>query len=130
MINPSDLTILYVDDEIPNLQLFELMFNDDFRVVTALSGQEGLEKLQNEQSSVVVVVSDMRMPGMNGVEFVKKAKEIFKREVAYFILTGFGRNPEIEKALKEHVIHRLFTKPFDRDEVRGAISDWHTNVRA
>ena len=130
MINPPDLTILYVDDEIPNLQLFELMFNDDYRVVTAISGEEGLEKLQDEHSSIIVVVSDMRMPGMNGVEFVKKAKEKYNGKIAYFILTGFGRNPEIETALKEHVIQRFFTKPFDRDEVRGAITDWRVKIGA
>lgn len=130
MTNQSDLTILYVDDEMPNLQLFELMFNDDYRVVTAVSGQQGLEKLQDEHQSIIVVVSDMRMPGMNGIEFIKKAKEKYNGKIAYFLLTGFGRNKEIEEALREHTIQHFFTKPFNREEVRGAISDWRMKIGA
>lgn len=128
MSKQSEPTILYVDDEMPNLQLFELMFKNEYRVLTAISGQEGLEKLQVEHQNIIVVVSDMCMPGMNGIEFIKKAKEKFNGKIAYFILTGFGRNTEIEEALRKHTIQHFFTKPFNRDEVRVAISDWRMKI--
>ncbi len=125
MTEAKDITILYVDDEQPNLQLFELMFNEQYQVLTASSGQEGLEVLKFAHNKIIVVVSDMRMPGMNGVEFIKAAKKEYNGNIAYFILTGFGRNPEIEAAIESKLIERFFLKPFDVDEMRQEIEAWY-----
>ena len=59
-------TILYVDDEDVNLMLFELNFKKKFNVLTALNGEKGLEILK-DNNNVEVVISDMKMPGMNGI---------------------------------------------------------------
>jgi two-component system response regulator (stage 0 sporulation protein F) len=70
----KDITILYVDDEQVNLRIFEINFRKRYNVITAVSGEQGLEKLE-ENGDIIVVVSDMKMPGMNGIEFIKKARE-------------------------------------------------------
>ncbi|HCX99748.1 MAG TPA: two-component system response regulator, partial [Bacteroidales bacterium] len=62
------ISVLYVDDEPINLRLFELNFKNAFNVTTALSGFDGLEILKNNPD-IPVVVSDMRMPKMDGIEF-------------------------------------------------------------
>ncbi|MBN2275511.1 MAG: response regulator [Bacteroidales bacterium] len=112
-------TLLYVDDEPLNLQLFAFNFRNKFNVRTAESGQAGLDILKNE-SSVSVVISDMKMPGMNGIEFIQKAKAKFP-EIICFILTGYDITDEILLALKDKLIHKYFRKPFDMKEVEKAI---------
>ena len=102
-----DVSILYVDDEEVNLFLFEKSFEGKYTIHTAKSGTEGLEKLEKHKGEIIVVISDMRMPEMNGIEFITKAKENFKN-IAYFILTGYAHDNEIETALNTGLIQKFF----------------------
>ncbi len=120
-ITMKEITILYVDDEEINLFLFESSFSSDYRVYTAISPSQGLEKLKGKEG-IIVVISDMRMPEMNGIEFIKRARQLHP-EIAYFILTGFSFNEEIEDALSNEVIHEFFTKPFDKKKIKHAIEE-------
>ena len=120
MIDMKKDTVLFVDDEEINLFLFEKTFERDFEVLTALSGLEGLEKLKENEKRIKVVISDMRMPSMNGLEFVEKVKKNFV-EIECFILTGYGHNKELEAAVENNLIDRLFSKPFDYDSIKNAI---------
>lgn len=104
-------TILYIDDEEINIFLFQRNFRSYFEIVTAHTGQEGLQKLR-EHASIRAVISDMRMPGMSGVEFVQEAKREFP-EKPYFILTAFNAHDEIDEAMKAGLITATFAKPFD-----------------
>lgn len=122
MIDSKEIAILYVDDEEVNLFLFQTNFEGTYPVFTANSGEEGLRELQEHDDKIIVVISDMKMPGMNGVEFIRKAKEIHSN-IVYFILTGYASNEEIEGALEERVIHQWFSKPFDMDKIEEAIQE-------
>jgi CheY-like chemotaxis protein len=95
---PNRITLLYVDDEDINLFLFEKSFSSLYNVITANSGEEGLMKLANYSNDIIVVITDMRMPGMDGIMFIRKAKETFNN-IAYYVLTAFNYNDEINKAL-------------------------------
>lgn len=117
-----EITVLYVDDEEVNLFLFEKMFESTYNVFTASSGPEGLEKLAMYKEEIIVVISDMRMPEMNGIEFIKKASHQFKN-IIYFILTGYAHNQEIEESLNSGLIQRFFTKPYEVNEIETAISE-------
>ncbi len=121
MENTSDITILYVDDESMNLFLFEKSFESYYTIITAISGEEGLKKLQDRADEIIVVISDMRMPGMSGIEFIQKAREQHSN-IAYFILTGFEFNEEINQALEAKMIHKFFTKPFNIDEIKAEVN--------
>lgn len=112
--------ILYVDDEPINLMLFDNMFKRHYRILTADSGRKGLDLLKN--NSVRVVFSDMKMPGMNGIEFIEKAKAIFP-DIVFFILTGFNITQEIKSALDRKLIHNYFQKPFNSVEIEKAIEN-------
>lgn len=116
------ITILYVDDEDVNLFLFERTFESTYKVITAKSGNEGIKKLHDHKDEIIVVISDMRMPEMNGIEFITKAKSKFSN-IAYFILTGFAQNDEIDVALKTGLIRKFFTKPYELSEIKDAISE-------
>lgn len=115
----DNVTLLYVDDEPINLTVFELNFRKKFKVIVAESGEEGLVKLEGNKD-IIVVISDMKMPGMNGIEFIKKAKVDFLN-IAYFILTGFDITNEISEALNDNLIQKYFRKPFNVNEISDAI---------
>jgi two-component system, response regulator, stage 0 sporulation protein F len=118
--NKNKITVLYVDDEPINLYLFErVLKRKNYHVITALSGYEALETLK-KNDDIPVVVSDMRMPGMDGVEFIKQAKKHYPDKV-FFILTGFDLTPEISNAMEENLIEKYMQKPFDQHEMDHSI---------
>jgi response regulator RpfG family c-di-GMP phosphodiesterase len=117
----NKITLLYVDDEVLNLTLFKLNFKKEYNVLTAESGEDGLSILK-ENNLISAVISDMKMPEMNGVEFIRTAKNMFP-EIPYFILTGFDINEEIADALNEKVIEKYFRKPFNKREIEDAINE-------
>ena len=111
--------ILYVDDEVINLQLFEINFCGKYEVLTADRGMKALEILANNLD-VVVVVSDMKMPHMDGLEFIKRAKERHPN-IKFYILTGFEITKEIQEAINSKIILKYFMKPFNISEIDAAI---------
>lgn len=114
------ITLLYVDDEPINIIIFEINFKKKFKVITAENGMEGLAKLDSN-TEIIVVISDMRMPEMNGIEFITKAKAKYDH-VAYYILTGFDISDEISAALDDNIIQKYFQKPFNIQEIEDAIN--------
>ena len=104
--------ILYVDDEKINLDLFKLSFLGKYEIITALSGNEGLKILENI-NDVSLVISDMRMPGMNGLEFIETASQKFNG-IVYFMLSGYDKKPKISQAIENQLIKKYFTKPFNK----------------
>ena len=105
--------ILYVDDEPINLELFELIFEDNFEIITAESGKSGLEMLK-DHVDVKIILSDMRMPEMDGLEFIKKVKSKTKN-IPCFMLSAFDMSSEINNAIKTGLISGYHMKPFDGD---------------
>jgi two-component system, response regulator, stage 0 sporulation protein F len=114
-------TMLYVDDEPLNLMLFEANFKRNYNVITAESGYEGLEKLRSNRE-IEVVISDMKMPGMDGIEFITEARRDYPK-IIYFILTGYDITHEIADALNNKLIRKYFRKPFNMKEIDGSIQE-------
>ena len=115
------INVLYVDDEQLNLDLFALVFKKKFNVIKAISGIEGLEKLE-QHKDITIVISDMKMPEMNGIEFIRKAKTNYKN-LKCFILTGYEITDEIADALEEKLINKYFKKPFNSKEIENTINE-------
>jgi len=113
------LKILYVDDEPINLILFDRIFGKKYAIRAADSGMKGLEVL-DEDPDIKIIISDMRMPHMNGLQFISKAREKHP-DLIYFILTGYEISKEITDALEQKLIDRYFQKPFKLEEISGAI---------
>ena len=107
--------VLYVDDEPTNLLLFDLNLKKRFHVLTAESGKDGLEVLRSHPDTAVVI-SDMKMPGMNGLEFIAALKELYP-EKHCMILTGYEINPEMQDALNSGLIIRCLKKPMKMDDL-------------
>jgi two-component system, response regulator, stage 0 sporulation protein F len=113
--------ILYVDDELINLQLFEINFRKKYEVLTVDNGMTGLEVL-DKNPDILVVISDMKMPNMNGIEFIKQAKAKHP-DIKFYILTGFEITEEIQEAINLKLILKYFRKPFNMKEIDTEISE-------
>lgn len=115
----ADINVLFVDDEKNILGALARVFrNEGYGVLLAEGGERGLEFLRH--NSVAVVVSDQRMPGMGGVEFLKKAREMAPDAVR-MMLTGQADMSEIAGAINEGGVYRYITKPWDDDEIKRVI---------
>lgn len=108
-------TLLLVDDE-PNIvsALRRLFRRAGYRIVTAGSGHEGLQRMAEYE--VDVVLSDQRMPGMTGVEFLRRAKELYPDTVR-MVLSGYTELQSITDAVNEGAIYRFLTKPWDDERL-------------
>lgn len=112
--------ILYVDDEELNLEVFKIHFGNNYHVKVARNGLEGLEYLE-EHKDIAVIISDMKMPKMNGLEFIQEAKKLYPLKKC-FILTGFEVSDEIQSALKDELILEYFKKPFNIREIEHTVN--------
>lgn len=112
--------VLFVDDEPNVLQSIKRNLRKQFDVDTADSGDEALQ-LMAANGSYAIIVSDMRMPGMNGVELLKVAKERFPDTVR-MMLTGNADQQTAVDAVNHGDIFRFLNKPCDTDELAGAVT--------
>ena len=114
-------TLLLVDDE-ENIiaSLKRLLRRDGYHIVTATSAAEGLQRLA--ENDVDVIVSDQRMPGMSGVEFLRRAKDLYPDTVR-IVLSGYTELQSILDAINEGAIYRFLTKPWDDQLLRAHIAE-------
>jgi diguanylate cyclase (GGDEF)-like protein len=114
-------TLLLVDDEENILSsLRRLLRGEGYQIVSATSAAEGLRKLA--ETRVDVIVSDQRMPGMTGVEFLRRTKELYPGTVR-MVLSGFTDLQSVIDAVNEGAIYKFLTKPWDDDLIRGHIAE-------
>jgi CheY-like chemotaxis protein len=116
---PDRPRLLFVDDEPAVLEALAINFRRGFEVVTATSGDAGLEYLR-ATSDFAVVVSDMRMPRMDGTTFLALARDAAPDAVR-ILLTGHTDLEAAIKVVNHGQIFRFLTKPCSRDVLRGAI---------
>ena len=110
-------SILIVDDEESILNAFKrILADEDYEIHTASDGMEGLNKLREAQKPFSLIISDQRMPVMNGVQFFSKAKDIFPDAVR-ILLTGYADTDAIIDAINKGGIHLYFTKPWREEEL-------------
>lgn len=107
-------TILYVDDEPINLELFKINFERDYKVYIAQSPSEGLYLLA--VNDIDFVITDFKMPEMNGVELAREIRQHYPGK-GCMVLTGFVVSEEIEEALNDNTIQHCMLKPWKRDEL-------------
>lgn len=108
--------ILCVDDEHSVSDALVRLLRKDFDIVTAESGEKGLEILRNN-NDFSIVLSDFRMPGINGIEFLQQVKRLAPNAVRA-ILSGQMDSKQIVNAINNAEIHRFILKPWDNEYLR------------
>jgi len=118
---PETIHILCVDDEINILNTIRRQLCDlDVEVHTALLAEEGLRFLHRTEQRVHVVVSDFRMPGMNGVEFLKTVSREWPA-VTRILLSGFADGEAVQELLEQKKLFAFVNKPWKAEELQKII---------
>ncbi|NOG45503.1 MAG: sigma-54-dependent Fis family transcriptional regulator [Calditrichaeota bacterium] len=118
--------ILIVDDQQEILNSMRRIFQREYTVFTALSGAEGIKILNQE--SITVILSDQRMPQMDGVEFLEKAFAL-QPDAIRIMVTGYADIEASINAVNNAQIYQYIAKPFEPDElklvVKGAVERYN-----
>ncbi len=114
---PPPPTILCVDDEANILSSLRRLFRPaGYRVLVAEGGAAGLEMLEAEQGEVDLVISDMRMPAMDGAHFLAEVRQRWPG-ILRILLTGYADIESTIAAINEGQIYRYISKPWNDGEV-------------
>ena len=113
-------SLLIVDDEkLVRWTIQQSMGQENYRVVSASNGEEALAKLSNEHFDVII--TDLVMPGINGIAVTQKAKE-FNPSTQVIMMTAYGSSLDQEEARKAGVAY-FINKPFQISEVKTLVSE-------
>ena len=113
--------LLLVDDEENVLRaLGRTLRRDGYRIYPASSAEQGFDILA--RNSIQVILSDQRMPGMNGTDFLSKVKEMYPDTVR-MVLSGHTDVATVTDAINRGAIYKFLTKPWDDDELRKQIGE-------
>ncbi len=121
------IRVLVVDDERDIEQLFNMRFRKEIRdglleFHFSFSGEDALENMGNrEPGDVVLILSDINMPGMNGLDLLKILKEKYP-ELPVFMITAYNDEEKYEKA-KRYGAEEFIAKPIDFPALKNAMTD-------
>ena len=119
--------VLYVDDESINLRLFKISFRANYDVQTAVSAEEGLELIKSSPT-YDIIVSDQRMPGKSGTEFMIEAKEILPNS-KYILLTGYTDIEALENAINKVGLWQYVKKPWETSNLKFVLDNAFSNLQ-
>ena len=111
--------VLCVDDEPLVLEGLSDSLRHDFEVVTATSGADALQILRRDPTGVQILISDIRMPGMSGTDFLAEACRVAPDAVRV-VLTGYAELEAAVAAVNDGHVFRFLTKPCPREKLLGA----------
>ncbi|OGQ98537.1 MAG: hypothetical protein A2521_13595 [Deltaproteobacteria bacterium RIFOXYD12_FULL_57_12] len=117
----QQVKILCVDDERNVLKALRRLFmEEDYELLVAESGEEGLASMA-ENPDVQLVISDYRMPGMNGVDFLQ---QVYKRwpDTVRIVLSGYADTAAVVGAINEGQIYKFIPKPWNDEELKNTIA--------
>lgn len=123
------MKILVVDDEIDMQSLFQQRFRKEIKhgelsFMFALSGEEALKTLKTIEQEAVLILSDINMPGMSGLELLDKIKHNFKNPpMVVMMITAYGNDENYNKA-KELGADDFLTKPLDFNYLKTILKNY------
>jgi response regulator RpfG family c-di-GMP phosphodiesterase len=122
--------LLIVDDELPNIRLLERLFRHDYFCLTASSGEEAINLL--DQHEVAVIITDQRMPQMTGIELLKKSADR-RPHMVRILLTGYTDLEALVEAVNCGLVYMYVSKPWNNDDLKlrvgRAVEHYENNKR-
>lgn len=112
--------ILYIDDEQNNLISFKASFRNYYKIFTALSATEGQIILDEHQKEIHLIITDQRMPGITGVEFLASIIEKFPDPIR-ILLTGYSDIQAVIDAVNKGQIYHYISKPWNEENLKMII---------
>ena len=112
--------ILVVDDDSMNLMRTKMILGQEYQVVLAESGLEALNKLQEEEEQIDIVLLDIDMPEMNGIETFERMKD-FAADIPVIFLTASGAEDDVVSAIRLGAVNYL-KKPFRPQELMRRVA--------
>ena len=116
---PTKIKILYIDDEVNNLNVFKAAFRREYDITLCGSPLEAFEVLKTKEFEVII--TDQRMPEMNGTDFLAAILKTHP-EPMRILLTGYSDIEAVIDAINKGEVYRYVTKPWLENELRGVIS--------
>lgn len=121
-VNPAKKPkLLVVDDEQDNLDLLYRTFRREFTVFRADGGVKALEVLEQE-GEMAAIISDQRMPEMNGTEFLRRTVSTFP-DTMRIVLTGYTDIADLIEAINSGQVHKYITKPWEPDQLKLVVKE-------
>jgi response regulator RpfG family c-di-GMP phosphodiesterase len=109
------INVLYVDDEVDNLNAFKAVFRRDFNVFIVETAEEGVEILRNNE--IEVILTDQRMPNVTGIEFLASILDEFP-EAMRILVTGYSDISTVIDAINKGHVYRYVSKPWNNDDFK------------
>jgi len=119
MVNRKPRILVVDDEEIARRNLGHILLKEDYAVDTAANGTEALEKM--EASEFDLVITDLRMEKVNGIDLLEKARIRFP-DSRVIMITAYATIDSAVEAIKKGAFHYI-TKPFKLEEVRSIVRD-------
>ncbi|MFH1495991.1 MAG: EAL domain-containing protein [Pseudomonadota bacterium] len=117
----EERTLLLLDDEANILSaLARLLRRDKYTILRATNADEAFNLLATHR--VGVVLTDQRMPGMSGTEFLRRTKQLYP-ETVRMVLSGFTELKSVTDAINEGAVYKFLTKPWDDDQLRDNVEE-------
>ena len=115
-------TILFVDDEEINLFVLSRRFEEDFNVLTSNSSSEAISIIKEKKGEIHALISDVKMPEMTGIQMIEKVQD-YLENVPCFLLTGYDNHEDVDRALSNKQVKKLFKKPFNYNEISETLKE-------
>ena len=117
----KNIKILFVDDDLASIEYFKTSFTDNYDVLTAQSGREGLDILQKHEN-IALILTDHRMPQMTGISFLTKSMK-YSPDSMRILITGHSENELVIRAINEGHVFYFIVKPWSFTDMSVAINN-------
>jgi two-component system, probable response regulator PhcQ len=114
--------ILYVDDEEKSLKYFTRAFGDKFKILSAANASDGYRLLEQHRDEIALLITDQRMPGEKGVEFLQRARQLHPTAIR-ILTTAYSDFDVIIDAVNSAAISKCVTKPWDISELEMILKE-------
>ena len=110
-------SILVVDDDKGTREYLQNALTEDFNIVEAGEGYDGLSEVMVGEHHIDLIITDLNMPGLNGIELIRN----LPKGIPVIVISGYLKAPEFEKALAQLQPVAVLEKPFDISTLRRTV---------